>query len=230
MATYIVIGIIILAILLLIIFVIRKVNKGLKLVKQTVETDNFWGRLIISVGQAIDQKIAADNAPKILSIAEKKKNLIEHTGLKTFYYLDKDQIELLYPQISSGVSLSNLTITETSDKKATLNTSIPETINVEVGKNTSNETVKSFNVSDSIINKYNAIERYFMNNKSLIFGIEEFDFDEQTFNFFKRDCGIMETTYEYKISELDQQAHWKQIKKKKAYSYLPIIKGLQDIS
>jgi hypothetical protein len=225
MVTSILIGIIILAILFLIIFVIHKISKSLKLVKQSVETDSFWGRLIISVGQAIDQKIAADKAPKILSIAEKKKHLIENTGLKTFYYLDKDQIDLLYPQISSGVILSTMTIKESSDKKKSLSTSIPEAISVEIGKNNSNETVKSFNVSENIISKYNEVEKYFMEKNSLTFGIEEFDFDEQALSNFTRDCSTMETAYEYKISEIDQEAHWKQIKRKKAYSYLPTIKN-----
>lgn len=212
--------IIILGLILTLYFVIRK---GIRSLTKEAEKDSFWPGLIINIGKAIEDKRIADAAPKPQSLIEIKKNAICKTGLKTFYYLDKDEIELLFPQISNGIRLSSVTTTKKEGKTTELGASASNSIKLGIGRNNQNESTQQYNVSNNISAQYNEIESYFIEQGSLTFGIEEFDFDEQAFANFKRDCGFMETIYGYAIKEHEQEEHWIKIKKEAAKEYLKII-------
>ncbi len=216
-------GIIVIVILTLILIIFLKIRKGLKSLTNEAEKDSFWPGLIINIGRAIEQKRIADALPKAQSLIERKKEAICKTGLKTFYYLDKDEIELLFPQISNGVSLSSVKSTKKAGKTSELSASASNSIKLGIGKNSENELTHEFSISNKISAQYNEIENYFIEQGSLTFGVEEFDFDEQAFANFKRDCGIMESTYNYVIREHEQEEHWIKIKKEAAKEYLKTI-------
>ena len=220
---YYILGAVIIVILVLILIIYLVIRKGIKSLTNEAEKDSFWPNLVINIGRAIEHKRITDAAPKALTLIEKKKNEICKTGLKTFYYLDKDEIELLFPQISNGIRLSSVTSRKKAGTSSEFSTSVPDTVKLGIGKNSENEVTREFSISNNISAQYNEIENYFIEQGSLTFGIEEFDFDEMAFANFKRDCGIMESTYNYVIKENEQEEHWRKIKKEAAKEYLKTI-------
>ncbi len=218
---------VLLAIVILLIGLVVMIIIVTRKAKKAIETDSFWGTLLINIGQAIDHKQKMDKQPKPLTLPERKRNEFHNISPKSFYYIDKDEIELLSPQINSGLITKSVTTRNSKGESMSAKGGVKKVASVGTKSNTENEVVTEYVVLDDIVSKYNSIESFLLEKDILKFGFENFDFDENALNSFNRDCGIMQNVYGFEITIEQQEEHWKKIKKDAAYSYL---NQLVDIS
>lgn len=210
--------ILLVVIVLLIAFVIT-IILFVRKAKKAIETDSFWGALLINIGQAIERKQKMDKEPKPLTLPERKRNEFHNISPKSFYYLDKDEIELLNPQINAGLIAKSVTTRNSSGKSRSVNGGVNK-VSIGANSNKENEVVTEYAVLDDIVSKYNSVENFLFENNILKFGFENFDFDEKALDRFNNDCGIMFNVYGFEITLEQQENHWKKIKKDAADAYL----------
>jgi hypothetical protein len=211
-------GVITCLVIFLIIYILVKVSTGVKSVN---EKKNFALTVLIAIGKAIDEKIEEEKRIPLQTPIDKKREAFRKGGLKTFYYLDKGQIDDLYPQIFSNLELKKVetsTINE-SDIKGEIKAAGLASINAK------KKLGQGFNAvyekgEHSISTKYTLIENYFANYSELKFGLEDAPDVEKGIIEFKKKCTELTKIFQYEISEEQQNEHLTKMLNMTALKYI----------
>jgi len=163
---------------------------------------------------------------KSRSTAERKKEIIQKTGPKTFYYLNEDQVKDLYPQVLQGLEPIRI---ETQERKSVIK-GIGARLKFFEPKYESGKVIqqtKTYEVQQKLPMMYNEVEQYLIEKGKITFGLEEFEFDKSLIDDFRSMCSQMRDKFNYLIPE-DYQSKF--VSGKMRDLALEWIKKLRDSS
>ena len=129
---------------------------------------------------------------------KRKRELFTNRAIKTFYFLDEQQVQSLHAQISEEPELKRV---EKRRKKGTTKSIRGKLPLVEPGFEVNNqqETTEYYEKGSTPEKMYNEVERYLLINEEIIFGMEEFDFDKTSIEDFESMCEQMKDRFEFEI-------------------------------
>ena len=187
------------------IFLVYKVISFIKTATKDVKSDPFWGKLIEQIGKAIDWKFQQESLNNDQSLQQERLNKFRNE-LKNFHFLDRSQIEHSYPTISSKTlptKTEKKTMGARRGKLAVGTSEIGGSIQAEKGT----EIQETLVHGEQIQQKYETIQNHLIDNGGITLGLETFSYDKQRIEQFKTNCGMMENTYSYEISEEEINNH-----------------------
>ena len=144
--------------------------------------------------------------PDRVSVAQKKKEAIQKIGPKTFYYIDKDQIEDLYPQVNQELEPKRIETRESKETKKGVVANL-RVIKPKYERGGAEETTKIYETKQTLSMMYNRVEQYLLEKGKITFGLEEFEFEESSIKDFKSMCDRMQSKFKFNIPD-DLQANF----------------------
>ena len=135
-----------------------------------------------------------------------KKVAIQKMGPKTFYYLDGSQVKDLYPQVFQEPEPRRIQTRERKGFKAGISGKFPAVEpKFEGGK--AREVTKYYVVEQGLATMYNKVEQFFFDTGGVIFGLDEFEWDQSEIDDFHRVCDEMKSKFDLEIAD-DQRASY----------------------
>jgi hypothetical protein len=162
-------------------------------------------RIVASMSDSV-VKILSKLEPDRVSVAQKKKEAIQKIGPKTFYYIDKDQIEDLYPQVNQELEPKRIETRESKETKKNVVANL-RVIKPKYERGRAEETTKIYETKQTLSMMYNRVEQYLLEKGRMTFGLEEFEFEKSSIDEFKSMCDKMRSKFEFDIPE-DLQANF----------------------
>ena len=172
---------------------------ALSLVKRDLE------RIVTSISDSVVE-ILSKLEPERVSVAQKKKEAIQKIGPKTFYYIDKDQIEDLYPQVNQELEPKRIETRESKETKKGVVANL-RVIKPKYERGRAEETTKIYETKQTLSMMYNRVEQYLLEKGRMTFGVEEFEFEKSSIDEFKSMCDKMRSKFKFDIPE-DLQANF----------------------
>lgn len=140
-----------------------------------------------------------DKAPRA-SIADEKKEAIQEMGPKTFYYLDGSQVKDLYLQVFQAPELKRIQTRETKSTKGGITGKFP-VVEPKYERGKAQEVTKDYDVEQVPAMMYNKVEQFFFDKGRVIFGLDEFEFDESAIDDFESVCDQMKSKFNLDIPD-----------------------------
>lgn len=147
-----------------------------------------------------------------ISLSEKKKEALLAQGPKAFYYLDRSQVEDLYPQVFQEPEPKRIETRETKETKKGIAAKL-KFLEPEYKKGRAEELTKIYDMEQSLGTMYNRIEQYLVEKDKVTFGLEEFEWDRSSIDEFKTMCQLMQSKLNFQVpSDLQAKfAHEKMV-------------------
>jgi len=135
-----------------------------------------------------------------LSISQEKKEAIQKGGPKTFYYIDKSQVEDLYLQIFQEPEPKRIEIRESKESRKGITGDL-KVIKPRYEKGKAEETTKVYNPEKVPSIMFNKVEDRLLEDGKVAFGLEEFEFEKSSIDEFKSMCDQMQNKLNFDIPE-----------------------------
>jgi hypothetical protein len=161
------------------------------------------GRIVATISDNVDE-IRSKLESESVSVAQKKKEVFQKMGPKTFYYLDESQVKDLYPQVFQELEPKRIETRESKETKKGISAKF-RLIEPKYERGRAEETTKIYAVEQTPPMMYNRVEQYLLEKGKITFGPEEFEFEESAINDFKSICEKMRSNFEFNIPD-DLQA------------------------
>ena len=192
--------------------------------KAVSDKNNFWFTVFIAVGKTIDEKVEEQKKKSLPTPTDLKREAFKKRGLKTFYYLDKGQIEDLYPQISTDLELKRMETNTIKESGGAAELKAQQFAGIKANK-TTKEDIKAVyeNADKNLSSKYTEIENHFASYAELKFGLEDILDQNEAINEFKKACIEFTKKFMYEITEQQQQQHLNKILRMKALNHLKVL-------
>ena len=166
-----------------------------------------FSTLVLSMADHIRQKRSEVDQFMPRHFIGDERWLLDSQGPKTFYYIDANQINDMYSQLSSAHKLEEFTEKEKSAKGFDGGIS-GRTLSLKGNKATESERTKKFTLDVSTPSKYSFIETYLKDNMLINYGIAKFYTDDTQKIKFNESCDSLEKEFKFKISEEARNTHW----------------------
>jgi hypothetical protein len=165
-------------------------------------------RIVTNISASISDivKILSERESESISVAQKKKEVFQKMGPKTFYYLDESQVKDLYPQVFQELEPKRIETRESKETKKGISAKL-RLIEPKYERDRAEETTKIYDVEQTPPMMYNRVEQYLLEKGGMTFGVEEFEFDKSSIDEFKSMCEQMQSKFEFNIPE-DLQANF----------------------
>ncbi len=191
-------------------YVVFWAKRGIKKLAYKVEKTS-WKDFIVAVIEVVEKKLEEKDVIDIPLPREKKKLEIMSNSLKSFYYLDENQIQYLLPQIDT----ERLKLTKVEKSKSNSRNISAKTqkmmIEASAGNNKSNQTKETYEAKESsVVKMYQDIEDHLFSDNKVRFGLEDIPTERMEYGItlFKEKCNELKE-FGYLISEQEQEAHVK---------------------
>jgi len=157
--------------------------------------------------QKIMQHVLLDRLRDILaiqasgvSIADEKKEAIRKMGPKTFYYLDQSQVKDLYLQVIQEPEPKRIQTRETKEVKGGITGKFP-VLEPKYERGKAQEVTKDYDMEQGPAMMYNKVEQFFFDKGRVIFGLDDFEFDESSIDDFESNCEEMKSKFNLDIPD-----------------------------
>jgi len=155
---------------------------------------------------AMVDEIRSKLEPDRGSVAQKKKEVFQKMGPKTFYYLDESQVKDLYPQVFQELEPKRIETRESKETKKGIAAKL-RLIEPKYESGRAEEKTKIYDVEQTPPMMYNRVEQYLLEKDRMTFGVEEFEFDKSSIDEFKSMCEQMQSKFNFNIPK-DLQANF----------------------
>ncbi len=163
------------------------------------------GRIVATISDNVDE-IRSKLESESVSVAQKKKEVFQKMGPKTFYYLDESQVKDLYPQVFQELEPKRIETRESKETKKGISAKF-RLIEPKYERGRAEETTKIYETKQTLSMMYNRVEQYLLEKGRMTFGLEEFEFEKSSIDEFKSMCDKMRSKFEFDIPE-DLQANF----------------------
>jgi len=126
----------------------------------------------------------ADKAKKPIEIITKKR-IMENSRPKTFYYLDYSLVESLFTQLNQEPKPKEMEMETEKKQKSDFGGKL-KFITADLGKEKSEKTKTTYDLTLDITSKYNIIEKNILDSPYINFNVEDFTYDESQFDELKK--------------------------------------------
>lgn len=185
-----------------------KMYKGGRLIVSSVEGTS-WKGIIEAVIKVVEKKFREKEIIDIPLPDEKKKKEITRKSLKSFYYLDENQINYLLPQIKDEkISLTRIETNESNSSNISIKAA-PLPLEANTENNNSKQRKQIYEVKETgVVKMYQEIEAHFFNSAEIKFGLEDIPREKIYYGveLFKEKCNELKV-FGYEISEEEQKNH-----------------------
>jgi len=134
------------------------------------------------------------------SIAEEKKEAIQKMGPKTFYYLDERQVKDLYPQVFQEPEPKRIQTRETKEVKGGITAKL-SVFEPKYERGKAEEVTRDYDVGQIPATMYNKVEQFLFDKGKVVFGLDEFEFDQSEIDGFQSICDEMKGKYNVDIGD-----------------------------
>ena len=159
-----------------------------------------------------------------------EESAMQKSSIKSFYYLDRIQIDFLFSQIEGKeIHLKTVEKTKSSNKKLAARFTTAPLVGSSEGESGS-QLKEVYETSEKhIVKKYSIVEEFLFTEQNITYQFEEYDRAVITegIQFFKEQCEVLKKKFGYVISEEEQEAH---IKKMHNRSAIRRIRGISNIT
>jgi hypothetical protein len=135
-----------------------------------------------------------------VSTVQKRKEAMQKTGPKTFYYIDESQVKDLYPQVFQELEPTRIESRESKEIKKGIAAKL-KLIEPKYERDRGAETTKIYDVEKTPSMMYNKIEEYLVEKEKITFGLEEFEFKKSSIDEFKSMCAQMRSKFDFNIPD-----------------------------
>ncbi len=157
------------------------------------------GRTVANISDSL-VKIRSELESDRGSVAQKKKEVFQKMGPKTFYYLDESQVKDLYPQVFQELEPKRIETRESKETKKGISAKF-RFIEPKYERDRAEETTKTYDVARTPPMMYNRVEQYLLEKGRMTFGLEEFEFDKSSIDEFKSMCDQMRSKFNFNIPD-----------------------------
>jgi len=195
------------------------------------------GRAFLRGNSELYAKLALVSTSREIAL-EAKKNLLLSEGPRTFYFIDEEAVNELYPQIFRDADPVEMETKESETKTGGIKGKL-HLVEPKMGRSTEVSVKKKYLVEQNLGAKYNQIERFLLENDQVSLGLEDFDESELAVEDFRNMCRQMDERFQFKVPEDLQEQYIKQqeealaVKKveelEKAHDYL-LLRGAFSVS
>ena len=132
------------------------------------------------------------------TVGQRKKEAIGGMGPKTFYYLDATQVKDLYLQVSEEIQPRQIETKESRRTEGGIRARL-KFVEPRLEKAKILQTKKTYEIEQTAVTMYNAVEKYLFEFGDVSFGVEDFDYDDSAIGDFRSMCMRMKERFNFEI-------------------------------